>query len=113
MFLTKHLLKAAISNMISENFDKGWSILCPGLKPELPLFQHLCYELHTPGNSTLGKKLSLPANSATYAAAVEQKNGFDILYFSQSISLTLLKQKESKKATRIAITFESYIFPPK
>ena len=90
----------------------GWPILSLVLKPELPLF-HLCYELHTPGNSTLGKKLSLPANSATYAAAVEQKNGFDILYFSQSISLTLLKQKESKKATRIAITFESYIFPPK
>ena len=61
----------------------------------------------------VGKKPSLPANSATYAAAVEQKNGFDILYFSQSISLTLLKQKESKKATRIAITFESYIFPSK
>ena len=90
-------MKVAISNMMSESFDKGWSILCPGLKLELPLFQHLCYELHTPGNSTLGKKLSLPANSATYAAAVEQKKRFRYLVlfsinFSNSFETKRIKK---------------------
>ena len=49
-------------------FDRDRYFLCiMGKKPldwarhDPSLFQHLCYKLRTPGNSTLGKKLSLPA----------------------------------------------------